>query len=1800
MRNLFAALICLVSVFTFSEIQAQPWTYDFGTATGSNNSASTGNTTFLNGLTSTPVGGGTYRIRTGSTPGTGFVVANPGTSLGTLGEFQINASTSSSSNKFGIYDWSSTSSVAYLKFKLRTTATSGTGQFAFVVGVNTLVTDNQGFTSHYNNALAHFSILYTGGNITTINRRNSGSNTAITAGTFSKDTDQNVEVYCNNAAAATSYNIGGTSYTLSAQSWDLWVGGTKISPTNGWAKAGSLASGTLLSGIGFFAETSTGANNNAFMYIDDLEYSNSLPSCPAPTTQASSITASNIGTADLDLNWTSGSGAGRVIKMNTSNSFTAPTNGSNPTANLTWQNAGEQVVFNGTTGGPITISNLTQGTTYWFRVYEYCDAERTYNTTTATDNPNNFTTASGPGLLTSTLTVFGGQCIGSDYGPNTFTITGANLTTADVTVGSLAGFTFATAAGGPYSASLNITQGGGAFSQTIYVLFSPTLVQSYDGNISVGGGGASSVTVAASGSGITSGAPSVISPSSSAITATTATLGADISSLNCSSVTARGIEWSLNNGFTNGSGTTVGSTGTFSTGVFTENVTGLPGNTTIYWKAYATNGNGTTYTAQQSFVTSQEFLSVGDISIIAMNGNTPDNFAFVNWVDINPNMVIKFTDNGWNGVAPNSANTATNARATENFVIWRNNTNAIIAAGTVIKIEGLTASVGVATAGSGSGLNGLTTGGEQIFAYQGAATTGGTPDFVTAVTNHTFSGNVLYGIHMPGSSSNTTWLTTGTANSNDSYLPTELNVANGNIVLPAGSVGGQYTGTRSALGSIIAYRTLVNNPANWTTVNTGVVTVDQTAFSINPNPATQIVITAINGGVTPSVNTPFSVSFEVRDASNSPAAVAVDTDFLITLIPGSGSLTGTVTGTILAGNGSHTISGVNYNVVENISIDVSATSGMTLTSDTENFDVLDAADHVVFTGLGNYFYTSNDVTFFNVQTLRPDNSVDLNYNGNATISMISGSGNLLGTLTKTVTAGVAGFNDLSFDTPGIKQLQVTIGSLPAVTSFNITVSTASLTEVYLPQVIEGASSTNNNRMPYAFRVTLNGLKPNSTFRYYPAAVVGSDNATSNGAGNAIFADAGGFVRSSGTSLGSAGNYGEFTTSPSGSYTGWFILEPTGNTRFSSGNDVYMRLMLNNGNDGTGTALRLTTTNTARVHTFGTLAANGTGLRGNSSAAPRNFVLLYDNETGTGRPIAATFVESDGSDNTNANSYPTFYETNVNGIAGAYAVILPNTLPNGIRRIEQRQLSDGALAGCASTDADGIWPSGANTVNPNGSTTTLRVITSSDAALIANPEVCGNYIDDNCDGNVDELCPGNFVNDTPGGSANVAYSSNVVYPNCYPITGDNTIANNSAESGVYSGPDSWYRFVAQSSAVSITMTSSTMDDAIALYSKSGLTYTLIDSENSSVGAADFERLNVGGLTPGETYYVSAGAASGVTGGAFTLCIQHLMPSGCSFTTPVGGFPLCNNYKAIYRGATGQGVTYNFNFTGIGGGASGVTSVNGTNGLITLSNPSLQLRYGGVYNVQVDVNYALQNSAGGTENIFVPGTIGAGNCGSVTIAAQPLIQVKQSQICPATLLRSNYLIGTPVPGNTNACGAINYSYEFTPIDACGGTIDGFSDTITTVSSTPYLILGSLGNFPNLGYWRVRIRPNFIYGDGVFGPANDIAVNNTAASAMIYNDGLENNNEKSTFAGMQTALYPNPNNGEMINLNVVGLDGEVVEVRVMNAMGQLVFSRQYVVEDALNTVVAFEQPLSNGIYLVEFNINGESKIERMIVQH
>ena len=130
--------------------------------------------------------------------------------------------------------------------------------------------------------------------------------------------------------------------------------------------------------------------------------------------------------------------------------------------------------------------------------------------------------------------------------------------------------------------------------------------------------------------------------------------------------------------------------------------------------------------------------------------------------------------------------------------------------------------------------------------------------------------------------------------------------------------------------------------------------------------------------------------------------------------------------------------------------------------------------------------------------------------------------------------------------------------------------------------------------------------------------------------------------------------------------------------------------------------------------------SGTGLYGISASLPKNIISLYDNTAGTGRPLSMTYVESDGLDTTVMASLVQYYKDSVDGRAGRWGTIVPNMLPGGVKRVNIHNLSNGLIANF-STDADGIWPSGTNTVNPHGGAALPLRLTTMDVPLIVKIE-----------------------------------------------------------------------------------------------------------------------------------------------------------------------------------------------------------------------------------------------------------------------------------------------------------------------------------------------------------------------------------------------------------------------------------------------------------------------------------------------
>lgn len=363
--------------------------------------------------------------------------------------------------------------------------------------------------------------------------------------------------------------------------------------------------------------------------VDDISIT-SLPNIPSPTTTSISPNTATAGDPGftLTVNGTNFINGSSTVTWNGANRTTTFVNNTQLTATIP---AGDIA-----SAGVATVGVTTTG------------APASSNTQSFTING-----AGTPVLNTTTpLTAFGNICINTTAGPNSFILDGNNLTSGgSISLAALAGFSYSENSGGPFTSTLNFTYTGTSFTgKQIYVQFNPTLVQSYDGNIVLSGGGVASFPVAASGSGVNTAA-AITTGASSNVGATTATASGTINDLGCGgSLVAYGIEYSINTGFPNGSGTQVASTN-LSGGIFSSNITGLAPNTRYFYKAYVTTTAGTTWGLEQSFTNTPLPVLMSAQSGLSY---TEDFSDIANWTDF---FISGVGANHFDGLSTNATGT---------------------------------------------------------------------------------------------------------------------------------------------------------------------------------------------------------------------------------------------------------------------------------------------------------------------------------------------------------------------------------------------------------------------------------------------------------------------------------------------------------------------------------------------------------------------------------------------------------------------------------------------------------------------------------------------------------------------------------------------------------------------------------------------------------------------------------------------------------------------------------------------------------------------------------------------------------------------------------------------------------------------------------------------------------------------------------------------------------------------------------------------------------------------------------------
>jgi len=142
--------------------------------------------------------------------------------------------------------------------------------------------------------------------------------------------------------------------------------------------------------------------NSSANYLTTLPLEGSVATwATEPSSQASNISFTSLGTSSLTVNFSNGNGSSRLLVAKAGSAINVfPSDGNSYTANNIFgsgSNLGSSNYVVGQGAGPITVTGLSAATVYHFRLFEFngSGVQSNYNVTTSTGNPSSRTTLTG-------------------------------------------------------------------------------------------------------------------------------------------------------------------------------------------------------------------------------------------------------------------------------------------------------------------------------------------------------------------------------------------------------------------------------------------------------------------------------------------------------------------------------------------------------------------------------------------------------------------------------------------------------------------------------------------------------------------------------------------------------------------------------------------------------------------------------------------------------------------------------------------------------------------------------------------------------------------------------------------------------------------------------------------------------------------------------------------------------------------------------------------------------------------------------------------------------------------------------------------------------------------------------------------------------------------------------------------------------------------------------------------------------------------------------------------------------------
>ena len=182
------------------------------------------------------------------------------------------------------------------------------------------------------------------------------------------------------------------------------------------------------------------------------------------------------------------------------------------------------------------------------------------------------------------------------------------------------------------------------------------------------------------------------------------------------------------------------------------------------------------------------------------------------------------------------------------------------------------------------------------------------------------------------------------------------------------------------------------------------------------------------------------------------------------------------------------------------------------------------------------------------------------------------------------------------------------------------------------------------------------------------------------------------------------------------------------------------------------------------------------------------------------------------------------------------------------------------------------------------------------------------------------------------------------------------------------------------------------------------------------------------------------------------------------------------------------------------------------------------------------------------------------------------------------------------------ATHYRFQF--------SVAGEGYLRNVVSTNAACVLGVWATNPLLcGTYTYDVRVQASFDGGTtycpFGPVCTVTITNsqpspycTTPSAMVEQTDVRSDN----FDGGDFAMYPNPNRGDRLFVNMSGFDATVniVTVEIYDGFGKRVMTATLPVQDGfLNTALELSPDMAAGLYMVNVTAGNITRTERLVIQ-